>query len=211
MPEKQTAAIVSVKNRTKDEAKGVRELASGSVRRGGILKERTLAGSRQDHITMPMKESTKNSIMKTYPKFVWFVFGKEQRMEAGPPLATSGFPAAINSSFMAWISGQYIPITKRPAMNAPNIWLTMKYGTFFHGNPCQSASAMVIAGLKCPPEVEAQVMMANEIPIAKAHPIWNRLEKAVTPMAFSAFSVNPALSMKVSQYLYWEPGEGGHV
>ena len=29
-----------------------------------------LAGSRQDQMTMPMKESTKNSVRKRYPKFV---------------------------------------------------------------------------------------------------------------------------------------------
>jgi len=45
--------------------------------------------------------------------------------------------------------------------------------TYFQGNPCQTAKQIVIAGLKCPPEVAAQVIIANAMPIAYAHPIWN--------------------------------------
>ena len=33
------------------------------------------------------------------------------------------------------------------------------------------AKQMVIAGLKCPPDVAPQVIMAKAIPRAKAHPI----------------------------------------
>jgi hypothetical protein len=36
----------------------------------------------------------------------------------------------------------------------------------------------VTAGLKWPPDVEAQVMMANAIPRPKAQPIWKRELKA---------------------------------
>jgi len=44
---------------------------------------------------IPMYESTKNSIMKRYPRFVCVSPGKEQKMLAGPPLKTVPFPAAI--------------------------------------------------------------------------------------------------------------------
>lgn len=40
------------------------------------------------------------------------------------------------------------------------------------------AKQMVMAGLKCPPDVGAQVMMAKAMPMAKAHPIWKMLPKA---------------------------------
>ncbi len=43
------------------------------------------------------------------------------------------------------------------------------------------AKQIVIAGLKWPPEVEAQVMMAKAMPMAKPQPIWKMLPKAVTP------------------------------
>ena len=51
-----------------------------------------------------------------------------------------------------------------------------------HGKPCQIAKQSVIAGLKCPPETGAQVMMANAIPIAKAQPIWKMEPKTGTPI-----------------------------
>lgn len=38
------------------------------------------------------------------------------------------------------------------------------------GKPCQIAKQMVIAGLKWPPEVEAQVIMAKAMPRANAAP-----------------------------------------
>jgi hypothetical protein len=40
------------------------------------------------------------------------------------------------------------------------------------------AKQMVIAGLKWPPEVGAQVIIANAMPIANANPIWKRDPKA---------------------------------
>lgn len=52
---------------------------------------------------------------------------------------------------------------------------------------------MVIAGLKCPPLVDAQVMMAKAMPTAKAQPIWKILPKAVTPTGFSRFNVKEAI------------------
>ena len=39
--------------------------------------------------------------------------------------------------------------------------------------PCQIAKQIVIAGLKCPPDVGPQTMIAKAIPIAYAQPIWN--------------------------------------
>ena len=44
-----------------------------------------------------------------------------QRILAGPPLATNGFPAARVSALNAEISGQYIPMSSMPAMKAPKI------------------------------------------------------------------------------------------
>ncbi len=56
------------------------------------------------------------------------------------------------------------------------------------------AKQMVIAGLKCPPEVGAQVMMAKAIPMAKAHPIWKSDPNAATPASFSRFRVKEAMA-----------------
>lgn len=50
--------------------------------------------------------------------------------------------------------------------------------TFFHGNPCQIAKHIVIAGLKCPPDVGAQVMIAKAIPRANAQPTSKKLPYA---------------------------------
>ena len=69
-------------------------------------------------------------------------------MLAGPPLYTSGLPAARVASLKAEISGQYMPTINSPAMKAPKICEKMKWGTFFHGKPCQTAKQMVMAGLK---------------------------------------------------------------
>ena len=56
------------------------------------------------------------------------------------------------------------------------------------------AKAMVMAGLKWPPETWAQVMIANAMPIAKAQPIWKRVPKTGTPTSaatgFVVASVN---------------------
>ena len=54
------------------------------------------------------------------------------------------------------------------------------------------AKQKVMAGLKCPPDVGAQVMMAKAIPMAKAQPTWNRLPNAVTPRGFSKLRVKLA-------------------
>jgi len=54
------------------------------------------------------------------------------------------------------------------------------------------AKQMLIAGLKCPPDVGAQVMIAKAIPIAKPQPIWNRLPNAATPIGFSRLRVKLA-------------------
>lgn len=54
------------------------------------------------------------------------------------------------------------------------------------------AKQMLMAGLKCPPDVGAQVMIAKAIPMAKAQPIWNRLPNTVTPRGFSKFMVKLA-------------------
>ncbi len=51
---------------------------------------------------------------------------------------------------------------------------------------------MVIAGLKCPPDVEAHVMIAKAMPIAKPQPIENILPKAAAPIGLAPFSVNVA-------------------
>ena len=55
------------------------------------------------------------------------------------------------------------------------------------------AKHMVMAGLKCPPLVGAQVIMANAMPMAKAQPIWNRDPNAVTPKGFSKLRVKLAM------------------
>lgn len=45
------------------------------------------------------------------------------------------------------------------------------------GKPCQIAKQMVIAGLKWPPDVEAQVIMAKAMPRANAAPgFWGEKE-----------------------------------
>lgn len=49
-----------------------------------------------------------------------------------------------------------------------------------------------MAGLKWPPDVGAQVIMAKAIPTAKAQPIWKREPNAVTPRGLSALIVNEA-------------------
>lgn len=54
------------------------------------------------------------------------------------------------------------------------------------------AKQMVMAGLKCPPEVGAQVMIAKAIPMAKAQPMPNTLPNAVTPRGFSRLMVKLA-------------------
>ena len=51
-----------------------------------------------------------------------------------------------------------------------------------------------MAGLKCPPDVEAHVMMAKAIPMAKAQPIGKIPPKAATPMGDSRFRVNVAMA-----------------
>ena len=43
------------------------------------------------------------------------------------------------------------------------------------------AKAIVMAGLKWPPETEAQVMIANAMPMANAQPIWKSVPKTGTP------------------------------
>ena len=53
---------------------------------------------------------------------------------------------------------------------------------------------MVIAGLKWPPDVEAQVMIANAMPIAKPQPIWKMLPKAETPKGLVALRVKDAIA-----------------
>ena len=40
------------------------------------------------------------------------------------------------------------------------------------GNLPVTMKQMVMAGLKCPPEMGAQQMMAKAMPMPKAHPIW---------------------------------------
>ena len=69
-------------------------------------------------------------------------------MLAGPPLKTRDSPFASSTSLNADICSQYIPMRSRPAIKAPKIWEKMKYGTFFHGKPCQIAKHIVTAGLK---------------------------------------------------------------
>lgn len=56
------------------------------------------------------------------------------------------------------------------------------------------AKQSVIAGLKWPPDVEAQVMMAKAMPMANAQPIWNKEPNAVTPIGLSALSVNVVMA-----------------
>lgn len=56
------------------------------------------------------------------------------------------------------------------------------------------AKQMVMAGLKWPPEVGAQVMMAKAIPMVKAHPTWKREPYAVTPTSESRFRVKEAMA-----------------
>ena len=52
----------------------------------------------------------------------------------------------------------------------------------------------MIAGLKCPPDVEAQVMIAKAIPMAKAQPIGKIPPKAATPMGDSRFRVKVVIA-----------------
>ena len=51
------------------------------------------------------------------------------------------------------------------------------------------AKHIVMAGLKWPPDVGAQVMIAKAMPMAKAHPIWNNEPNAVTPRGLAPLSV----------------------
>ena len=51
-----------------------------------------------------------------------------------------------------------------------------------------------MAGLKCPPDVEAQVIIANDMPMAKAHPMGKIPLKAATPMGDSRLSVKVAIA-----------------
>ena len=51
-----------------------------------------------------------------------------------------------------------------------------------------------MAGLKCPPDVEAHVIIAKAIPMAKAQPIGKMPPKAATPMGDSRFRVNVAIA-----------------
>ena len=65
----------------------------------------------------------------------------------------------------------------------------------FGAYPCHIAKQTVIAGLKCPPLVGAQVMMAKAIPIAKAQPIW-KMDPKVTgdaPVAFKYVEATDAI------------------
>ena len=50
----------------------------------------------------------------------------------------------------------------------------------------------VTAGLKCPPEVEAQVMMANAIPMANAQPMVKMEPNADVPIGLAPLIVNEA-------------------
>lgn len=52
----------------------------------------------------------------------------------------------------------------------------------------------MIAGLKCPPDVEAQVTIAKAIPMAKAQPIGKIPPKAATPMGDSRFRVKVVIA-----------------
>ena len=51
------------------------------------------------------------------------------------------------------------------------------------------AKQSVIAGLKWPPETGAQVMMAKEMPIAKAQPIWKMEPNIGRPSDLSVVEV----------------------
>ena len=56
------------------------------------------------------------------------------------------------------------------------------------------AKQSVMAGLKCPPEVEAQVMMANAIPMANAQPIWKMEPKADAPIGLAPLIVKEVIA-----------------
>ena len=48
------------------------------------------------------------------------------------------------------------------------------------GNPLNSVKAMVMLGLKCPPDVAAQTAMANMMPAPYANPICKTPEEKVS-------------------------------
>ena len=125
-------------------------------------------------------------------------------MPAGPLKDTRGSPAALSSLEYALICSQYMPIRSMPAMNEPKICDNIYCGTFFQGKPCQIAKQMVMAGLKWPPDVGAQVIMANIMPKAKAHPIWKKSLKVVTPRGLVALRRKPATeAMPGNLYRSW--------
>lgn len=133
-----------------------------------------LAESRHAQMIKAMKLLMKNSFMNKSPRLVWSALGNEQRTLPGPPLKLNFVtPSEINFAFMAQSCCLYCPTTRRPAMNDPNICAKIYWGTFRHGNPFQMAKHMVMAGLKWPPDVGAQAIMAKAIPMANAKPIWN--------------------------------------
>lgn len=64
------------------------------------------------------------------------------------------------------------------------------------------AKQRVIAGLKCPPEVEALVMMAKAIPRANAQPISKREPKTVTPRGWVALRNKEAVAAMPGKLLW---------
>lgn len=46
-----------------------------------------------------------------------------------------------------------------------------------------------MTGLKWPPHVGAQAIIANAIPIAKAYPMWKMDPKAVNPIGLAVFNM----------------------
>lgn len=54
--------------------------------------------------------------------YVWLGFGNVHRRLAGAPFATRGMPFANVSALKAAISGQYMPMSRRPATKAPKTW-----------------------------------------------------------------------------------------
>ncbi len=57
--------------------------------------------------------------------YVWVGLGNVHNILAGPPLYTNPLPDAMDSALKAWISGQYMPMSNKPAMKEPKIWEKM--------------------------------------------------------------------------------------
>lgn len=77
-------------------------------------------------MTKPTMASTKNSCSTRKPRaVVWPAAGNAHRMLAAPPAKTAVPCCATLASRSARTSGQYMPMSSRPATKAPRSWAAM--------------------------------------------------------------------------------------